>query len=530
MRKRWITLVAIVGSLVLLVVAADILVDEPLRRQMEARLNRVLVGYTVRIQKLNFHLLGFSLDLKESLIYQNANPTPPVAYIPKLSASVQWRELLSGHVVADFRFAHPKIYLNRKQVKTEASDKVPMKQRGWQNALEAIYPLKVNEFIIEDGDLTYVDDGPFRPLHLSHMNFSAGNIRNIRSKDRVYPSTIHLEAVVFDSGKAVVDGNADFLAKPHLGVKVNLKLEGVDLDYFKPITNRHNVWVQRGVLSATGFTEYAPRTKVMNLDNVTIERVLIDYVHTARTAAAEQKTVQEAERAAEKVKNEPGLLLRIDQLKILNSEFGYVDKAANPPYRLFLTHAGAEIKNLSNHVTEGVAEWKMSGKFMGSGDTLIRGAFRPAQKSSDFDLWVSIDETEVRSLNNLLRAKANFDVAKGTFSFYSEVATRNGMITGYVKPLFKDLDVYDRNQDRNKPILRQAYEGIVGSLGWVLENHKRGAVATRISVRGKVSSPQTSTFEMVINLLQNAFIKGILPGFENRSIPEDKPKPLQSPS
>jgi hypothetical protein len=523
-------LVGTVVLLALLIPAIDFLVDEPLRRQMENRLNRILVGYTVRIGRLDFHLLGFSLDLEESTIFQNANPKPPVAYIPKLTASVQWRELMTAHVVGDFRLTRPKVYINLKQFKTETEDKVPMKHRGWQDVLEAIYPLKINEFVVDDGDFTYVDQGPFRPLHLSHVNFIAGNIRNIRSKDRVYPSTVHLETVVFDSGKAVVDGNADFLAEPHLGVKVNLKLEGVDLDYFKPITNRANVWVQRGVLSATGFTEYAPRTKVMNLDNVTIERVLIDYVHTAQTAEAEKETVKKAEQVAEEVKNEPGLLLRIDRLKILNSEFGYVDKVANPPYRMFLTHADAEIKNLSNHVTEGVAEWVVTGKFTGSGETVIRGAFRPAQKSSDFDLLVSIDETEVRSLNNLLRAKANFDVAKGTFSFYSELAARNGTITGYVKPLFKDLDVYDRNQDRNKPFLRQAYEGIVGSLGWVLENKKRGAVATRISVSGKVSSPQTSTFEMVINLLQNAFIKAILPGFEERSVPNERPKPLQSPS
>ena len=34
-------------------------------------------------------------------------------------------------------------------------------------------------------------------------------------------------------------------------------------------------------------------------------------------------------------------------------------------------------------------------------------------------------------------------MAKGTFSVYSEITVHNGRIDGYVKPLFKDIQVYD---------------------------------------------------------------------------------------
>ena len=42
---------------------------------------------------------------------------------------------------------------------------------------------------------------PRRPLHISRWNFTASNIRNIRSRERVYPSAIHSDGVIFDSGQ-----------------------------------------------------------------------------------------------------------------------------------------------------------------------------------------------------------------------------------------------------------------------------------------------------------------------------------------
>src|SRR5512132_2178256 len=54
--------------LVVLVIIAAFFIDEPLRQRMEANLNRALQGYTVRIGKLDFHPIGLSLDLEDSLI------------------------------------------------------------------------------------------------------------------------------------------------------------------------------------------------------------------------------------------------------------------------------------------------------------------------------------------------------------------------------------------------------------------------------------------------------------------------------
>jgi hypothetical protein len=197
-----------------MVVAASLFIEEPLRRIMERRLNANLQGYTARLGAADFHPLGFALDLKDLVIVQNANPEPPVLSLPKLSASVQWRALFAGRLVADFLLDRPALYLNRKQTKKEIEDKVPVQDRGWQEALESIYPLKINEFKVKDGSVTYVDEGPFPPLHVKQLNFRAANIRNVWSPEHVYPSDLHLEGQVFDSGRLLLDGHANFLADP----------------------------------------------------------------------------------------------------------------------------------------------------------------------------------------------------------------------------------------------------------------------------------------------------------------------------
>ena len=58
--------------------------------------------------------------------------------------TIQWRELFSGHVVADVLLVRPKVRIDTAQFQAEKQDKVPLRQKGWQDALENIYPFKIN--------------------------------------------------------------------------------------------------------------------------------------------------------------------------------------------------------------------------------------------------------------------------------------------------------------------------------------------------------------------------------------------------
>ena len=155
-----------------------------MRRSMERSMNQKLTGYSVRLPRLHFRLIGLSVTLYDLQVIQQANPDPPVAVIPRLHASVEWKQLFTGHIVSDFLFEKPRLHINLPQLRQEVSDPTPLKDRGWQQAAEAIFPFKINLLRVNDGDIVYIDEDPKRPLHIAHLTFRANNIRNIHSKDR----------------------------------------------------------------------------------------------------------------------------------------------------------------------------------------------------------------------------------------------------------------------------------------------------------------------------------------------------------
>src|ERR1044071_9921831 len=201
MKRRLLVWVGgILAFIIVIIFVLAYLIDEPLRRKVERDMNARLKGYSVRIEKLDFHPIGLSLDLENLSIYQTAHPDPPIASIPNLHASVHWRALLSARLVGDFQIDDPKLHFDLRQFTEEAKDPTPVKEKGWQDALEAAYPLKIDRFAIRNGDLTYIEKGPFKPLRLTKVDFTATDIRNVRSKKGVYPSPVDFDAVVFGSG------------------------------------------------------------------------------------------------------------------------------------------------------------------------------------------------------------------------------------------------------------------------------------------------------------------------------------------
>jgi hypothetical protein len=512
-RKAWWTVGVFAAAIVLAVILSYTL-DEPLRRQVEGRMNARLTGYTVSIGKLSFHPIGLSLTLYDMVFVQQANPDPPVATLPRLDASVQWSALLHGKLVANFAMEKPALHVNIKHLRKEAADPQPVTRKGWQEAFESIYPLKINELEIVDGSVTYIDDGPFEPLEVTAVNFRAEDIRNVKSKARDYPSPVHLDAVVFKRGKVVADGHADFLAEPHLGIKANIELARIELDYFKPVTNKLNVSVKGGVLDAKGLAEYAPTIKVVDLDEATVRGVQVEYSHTPAREGVIQAATAKTAQAVKDVSNKPDILIRARAMKVADATVGFVNKTVSPSYRAFLTQTNLTIDNFSNQREDGTMVARLTGKFMGNGATRAIATFRPEKNGPDFDLDMRIENTDMRTMNDMLRAYGKFDVVAGTFSVYSEIKVKNGHIDGYVKPLFAGLDVYDPVQDRDKSLGRKLYEKAVEGVGKILKNMPRKEVATVATISGPVEGARPDTWEVIAKLIQNAFFKAILPGFD----------------
>jgi hypothetical protein len=305
------------------------------------------------------------------------------------------------------------------------------------------------------------------------------------------------------------------MAEPQMALSVQLTLKNIELNYFRPLLVRQHITLRNGTLTGTGHLEYAPpHTQVIDLQNLTIQGVYLTYSHTGGTTPKEKQAAQKTVQVAQQVNNNPEISVRADQLDISKSTFAFENKEANPPYRLFFDDAELHLNNFTNHLTEGTMVAKLTGKFMGWSPTAVGATFRPETDGPDFDLAVRIEPTPMRVLNDLWRAYGNFDVVGGLFSFYTELKVKNGEVSGYVKPLFQDIDAYDRRQDKSKGFFHNIYERLIGGISWLLKNPPRGEVATVATVSGKLENPKSSTSEAIFGLIQNAFFKAILPGFE----------------
>lgn len=512
---RWVVGIPVILALVLY--GASYLLDEPLRSNTEKKLNRDLKGYSVRLQAVHVQLIGLSATLKGLTVLQQAHPVPPVAYFPIVKASIHWRGLLAGRLVGELMMDRPKININLLQLRSETARDVSLKERGWQQALEDIYPLKINTLRINDASITYIDQDPKQPLVLSHLNLQAANIRNLHLPDQVYPSSFHLDTAIFGSGHGTVDGAANFLAQPYPGIKGRLLLEKVPIDRLNILAARSNLSIHGGLLRASGEAEYSPKVKNVHLEELTIQGMKIDYTHSQQTAVAEKKRAVVVGKTARKLSNEPDLLLRADQVSLIGCTLGMVNKAARKPYRVFLTDTDFHLSNFSNQFSRGPAQARLKAKFMGSGSTTASATFRPEKAGPDFDLYLKIGQTQLTAMNNILRAYGNFDVSAGVFSLVTELHVRNGRISGYIKPFFKDMKVYDRRKDRELGFGHQMYEMLVGGVARLLQNRSYQEVATRADISGPVGNPETSTWQIIAELIKNAFFKAILPNFEKEA-------------
>jgi hypothetical protein len=537
MRRHWLwTTVGGLGLLGVLTYGVVRYAEEPVRRYLEGEVNRRLTGYTVRIPSLRVHPWLGSIELHDATIVQDAHPDPPVTHIGRLVTSIDWRALLHRRLVADVTFDRPTIHLDLKNVRAEAASDVRLKDRGWQAALEALaFDLKINRLRVVQGDVTYVDRGPFKPLHVSRLNLIAENIRNVRSEERVYPSDISLDAVVFETGSVRLDGRADFLAEPHPGVEATMHLRQVRLDYFKPITDRYNLSVDRGRLSLTGTMEYAPKITRLVLDHVRVEGAAIEYRHLSRTAQAEQARARQTVEAARHVAGRKDTELRIDRLDVVKSTFGFANHAAQPSYRLVLTDTDLTVRQLGNQAGGEPASVQLAGQLMGRGATVVTATVTPRPGSADMNVSARIEEADLARVRDVLRAYGRVDISAGVFSVYSEMRMTDGMVSGYVKPLLRDVRVGGAGEAADRGLSQHLYQRMAGVAAKVLKNRPRKEIATVIPISGPVTSPRIGRWDAVGGLLKNAFIEAIHPGFESPPDPAGGaasalPEPPEPPS
>jgi len=214
--------------------------------------------------------------------------------------------------------------------------------------------------------------------------------------------------------------------------------------------------------------------------------------------------------------------LRLDWVNAKNAAVHFHNFKADPPVDLYITDLHILVKNLTNsrELSKALeATLELSGNVMSTAPLNIKGRFDPNRDEPRFDVNLTLKTLNLAKIGNVLNAYAPFDIERGELDLVTEIAASQGRVTGYVKPLFKGVDVLSWEGDvvqDNDNLFRLFVEAMGGLVSEVLENQSRDQFATRIPLEGDISQPDIDAWTAIKNIFTNAFIKAFKPTVENR--------------
>jgi hypothetical protein len=146
--------------------------------------------------------------------------------------------------------------------------------------------------------------------------------------------------------------------------------------------------------------------------------------------------------------------------------------------------------------------------------TLDPFSYRPT-----FQMAVRLLGLDVTRLNDLARAYGKFDFERGWFDLVVEADAKEGQLTGYAKPLFRDLKVFSLTEDlKGLNVLEYFWQALVGTTTSLFKNFPRDQFGTRIPFSGDLSQATTADILATIgNVLRNAFVRAYLPRVEGEA-------------
>jgi hypothetical protein len=488
--------------------------EERIRAFAEREMNAHVEGYRVALGDIDLHPLRFSVDVLRIRVTQAGSAGEPIVEVPRVAGGIEWRALLHGAVVATVQVDSPRVQLDYQQALREATDAVPLEKKGWQEAVQRLMPIEIDDFRVTDGELVYTDrERSPKPIRVRDLDVHVENIRNVRSQAGL-PSPFEVRGRQ-ESGSFSLRGRADFLARPQPKGVADFTLKDLELGRLQPAVERFGVALRDGRVGAQGRAEYAATKQRLTITDATVTALDMDYAYRTPEPTPEKVVARKAAKAATETASGPDV--RVEKLAVRDGTVGVINATVRPPYRVFARIGELRVDAADAGRKEKqqiVGKVRFEGAFMGSGRTRAWGSFRPEARGPDFDLALEIEDLDTRTLNDVLRAHAGFDVAEGRFALYSEVEVEGGDVSGYVKPIVVDLDVYDAAQDRGDSFGQKLYEGFVGGVSTILTNPPRDQVATQTSLSGRLDRVDAGTWETLVHLVQNAFFRAILPGFE----------------
>ena len=218
------------------------------------------------------------------------------------------------------------------------------------------------------------------------------------------------------------------------------------------------------------------------------------------------------------------LPITLDEVRINDGKVSFRNFNSKPPVNMNATQVNASIFNLTNVVdTEGKRDARFEGKalLLGHAPLETTATFDPLSNFEDFEFRLRAKGIQLKRMNDFASAYGKFDFNAGHGDVVIEAEANKGQLKGYIKPLLRDVDVFNWQQDvenEKKGLFRSVWEALVGGTETVLKNQNKNQFATRVELSGNVHQKNISAFEAVLQILRNGFVQAFNARYER-----DKP-------
>ena len=210
---------------------------------------------------------------------------------------------------------------------------------------------------------------------------------------------------------------------------------------------------------------------------------------------------------------------KINRAIVTNGSIHFRTYKSAAPVDVYLSEVEATIDNLGNirdEVTPLVSTVEAKGLAMDQAKFEYKMTLDPLSYRPTFHMALRLLGLDVTRINDLARTYGKFDFKRGWFDFVLETDAKEGQFTGYAKPLFRDLKVFDLAADlKEHNVVQVFWQALVGGVTTLFKNRTREQFGTRIPFSGDLSTATTTDILAAIgNVLRNAFIRAYLPRLE----------------
>ena len=215
------------------------------------------------------------------------------------------------------------------------------------------------------------------------------------------------------------------------------------------------------------------------------------------------------------------LPITLNEIRVVDGKVAFHNYTSEPPVNVAATQVNASLYNLTNVADvsgERVANFEGKALLLGHAPLETTVTFDPFENFEDFELRLRATDIELRQLNDFSAAYGKFDFNAGTGDLVIEANADNGQLSGYIKPLLRDVDVFNWQQDvqdDDKGFFRSIWEALVGGSETVLKNQSRDQFATRVELSGNVGDQSVSPLQAFIAILRNGFVQAFNARYEN---------------